>query len=358
MLYSSRMADKGAHFMLLQMAWAGVGIFACVIAGATDYQRLRRWSWVFLAIAVIMLVLVLFPNIGRKIGGARRWFSFGPVNFQPSEFAKLALIIGVAAYCDWQRRHMGEFWRGIAWPSALIGCVLLLIFIEPDRGTTILMGAVTGTMLIVAGVKLRMVIPPLLLAAGGIAWSIYHDPVRMARVESWLKLIQLDPDVRITDADWQVWQGLLAFVAGGVDGVGLGEGRQKLGFIPEHHTDFILPVIGEELGLVVTLGVVLAFIALFCSGVWIAWRARDTFGQLLACGVTFLIGFQAFINIAVVTSILPNKGLPLPFISYGGSNLLMTLTALGVLISVARQIESPLPLVQPTPSRALPLTTT
>lgn len=353
MLYSSSMADKGAKLLLMQLAWCGLGFIGCIIAAATDYHRLRRWSWVLLGLAVVMLALVLVPSIGRKIGGARRWFSFGAVNFQPSEFAKLTLIIAVAAYCDWQRRHMDTFWRGILGSGALIGSVLVLIFVEPDRGTTILMVAVTSAMLVVAGVKLRYVIPPVLLALVGIAFSIFHDAVRMKRVESWLKLIRIDPDMVITDADWQAWQGILAFGSGGTSGVGLGEGRMKLGYLPEHHTDFILPVVGEELGVFVTLGVVLTFVVLICCGIYIAWKARDTFGQLLACGVTFLIGFQAFINIGVVTSVLPNKGLPLPFISYGGSNLLMMLTAVGLLLSVARQAEESAPASETAPLKPI-----
>jgi cell division protein FtsW len=355
MLYSSSMADRGARLLLLQLAWAGLGILGCIVAAAVDYQRLKKWSWVLLVVAVVMLALVLVPHIGRKIGGARRWFDFGPANFQPSEFAKIALIFAVAAYCDWQRRHMDTFVRGLVWPSALIGVVLALIFVEPDRGTTILLGGVTASMLLVAGIKLRYVVLPIAAGAAVVVWSILHDPLRMARVESWLKLIRLDPDVRITDADWQVWQGILAFGAGGTGGVGLGEGRQKLGFLPEHHTDFILPVVGEELGIVASLFVVVAFLALFWSGITIAWRARDMFGRLVACGITFLIAYQAFINIAVVTSILPNKGLPLPFISYGGSNLLMTLTAVGLLLSVARHSDDSVLAPHPSPARTRPL---
>ncbi|MBI3877738.1 MAG: FtsW/RodA/SpoVE family cell cycle protein, partial [Verrucomicrobia bacterium] len=247
-----------------------------------------------------------------------------------------------------QRRHMDTFVRGMVWPAVLIGGVLFLIFVEPDRGTTILMGAVTCAMLVVAGVKLRFVIPPALLAALAIAVSIFHDPVRMKRILSWL-----DPEATKDGVGYQAWQAMLALGSGGLTGVGLGEGRQKLGYLPEHHTDFILSVIGEELGVFATVGVVLTFIVLFCCGIYIAWRARDTFGQLLACGVTFLIGFQAFINIGVVTSVLPNKGLPLPFISYGGSNLLMMLTAVGLLISVARQAEEYSPAAEISPFKPI-----
>jgi cell division protein FtsW len=206
-----------------------------------------------------------------------------------------------------------------------------LIFIEPDRGTTILLAAVTGAMLLVAGVRWRHLLLPVAAGAAGLAASIWHDPMRMKRIFSWWDLEQ-----HKEGAGYQAYQAMLALGSGGWTGLGLGNGRQKLGFVPEHHTDFIFSIIGEELGLVATLLVVAAFVVIALCGIYIALHARDNFGGLLALGLTLLIALQAAINIGVVTSALPNKGLPLPFISYGGSNLLAMLTCVGILFSVAR----------------------
>ena len=210
--------------------------------------------------------------------------------------------------------------------------MLGLIFVEPDRGTTILLAAVSGSMLLLAGVQWKFIVPPIVLAAAGLTVSILHDPMRMKRIFSWL-----DVEANKDGVGYQAYQAKIALGSGGLYGLGLGNGRQKLGFVPEHHTDFIFSIIGEELGLIATLLVIVAFVILVLCGIYIALRASDTFGTLLAAGVTLLIGLQAAINIGVVTSALPNKGLPLPFISYGGSNLLAMLTCVGILFSVARR---------------------
>ncbi len=339
MLYSSSMSmlDKrhaviGANLLVTQIVWCGLGLVACVVAAALDYRLLRKFAWPIFGVAVVMLLLVLIPHVGHRINGARRWFSFGGVNFQPSELGKIALIIILAWYCERHQRQMHTWTRGIVLPGMLIAVPLALIFIEPDRGTTILLAAVAGTMLLVAGVQWRYIIPPVLAAVVGLGISLWHDPMRMKRIFSWLYLEENKDGV-----GYQAYQAMIALGSGGWFGLGLGNGRQKLGFVPEHHTDFILSIIGEELGLVATLGVILGFVLIVICGVYIATHARDTFGTMLASGVTFLIGLQAFINIGVVTSALPNKGLALPFISYGGSNLLAMLGCVGLLFSVARQ---------------------
>ena len=230
---------------------------------------------------------------------------------------------------------MGTWKKGIIIPGALIAIMLGLIFVEPDRGTTILLGTVSCIMLVLAGVQFKYVIPPVCAALVALAYSLIHDPMRARRIFSWINLEQ-----NKSGTGYQAYQAMLALGAGGWTGLGLGDSRQKLDFIPEHHTDFILAIIGEELGVIATLLVILAFLAIVACGLYIANQARETFGFLLASGITFLIGLQAFINIGVVTSALPNKGLPLPFISYGGSNLLMMLAAVGILLSIARQAKA------------------
>jgi cell division protein FtsW len=226
---------------------------------------------------------------------------------------------------------MNTFVRGIVLPGLIIAAALGLIFIEPDRGTTILLAGVSGTMLILAGVRWLHLVPVGLVAVGGLVYSLAHDGMRSGRISAWLH-----PEAHSSDKALQAVQAKIAIGSGGLTGLGLGDGRQKLGFLPEIHSDFIFANIGEELGLVATLAVVIAFFLIAVSGLYIAYRARDQFGCLLAIGVTTLISFQAVINIGVVTSLLPNKGLALPFISAGGSSLLAMLIGTGILFSVAR----------------------
>jgi cell division protein FtsW len=341
MLYSTSMgmpmpgagAPKvGTHYMMMQLIWCALGVGLCMTATSLDYRLLKRIAWPLFILAVLLLALVLERHLGVVRGKARRWFSFGGVSFQPSELAKLALVVLLAWYGERFQRQMHTALRGIVWPGLLICPMLGLIFVEPDRGTTILLAAVGGTMLLIAGVRWKYFVPPILLGFVGLAISILHDPMRRNRIFSWLDLEEHKSGV-----GYQAYQAMLALGAGGLSGLGLGNGRQKLGFVPENHTDFIFSIIGEELGLIATLLVVVAFVVIVICGIYIALNARDSFGFLLGSGITFLIGFQAFINIGVVTSALPNKGLPLPFISYGGSNLLAMLTCVGLLLSVARQ---------------------
>jgi len=338
MLYSASMSDEvrhqqiGAHYLMAQLAWCVLGLIGCIAMTVLDYRGLKKFALPLLVFAVFLLMLVLVPHIGLRINGARRWFGLHGVRFQPSELAKLALIIFLAWYASQARRQMTTLKYGMVIPGGVAAFVLGLIFIEPDRGSTILLAAVTGVMLLLAGVRWKYFVPPIVVGVAGLAVSILHDPMRMKRVLSWWDLEQTKEGV-----GYQAYQAMIALGAGGWTGLGLGNGRQKLGFVPEHHTDFILSIIGEELGLAATLAVIAAFLVLIVCGLYIAYHACDTFGFLLGAGITFLIGFQAFINIGVVTSVLPNKGLPLPFISYGGSNLLMMLTCVGVLLSIARQ---------------------
>jgi cell division protein FtsW len=332
MLYSSGMMQVGASYMVKQAIWSALGLALGISAAAIDYRHLKKLAWGLLVVAVILLVLVLLPGVGTKINGSRRWFALGFMNFQPSELAKIAVIMALAHYCDRYQRKMGTLSKGIVWPAVFIGLVMALVFLEPDYGTTLLLGAVSGTMLIVAGVRWRFLIPPALAGLVAFGFFIWHNPVRLKRIFSWLYLEEYKQQT-----GYQAYQAMLALGSGGWMGLGLGNSRQKSGFVPEHHTDFILCIIGEELGLIATLGIVLAFLMIVFSGIHIARHARDSFGMLLASGITFLIGFQAFINIGVVTSALPNKGLSLPFISYGGSNLLLMLTCVGLLLSVGRK---------------------
>ena len=343
MLYSSSMTQVGAHYLMMQFIWCVFGFIACVTMVSLDYQFLKRQEVVFpLFIFAVLLLCLVYPfphlphlpdRIIKKTNGAHRWFILpGGTRLQPSELGKIALILALAWYGDWFQRRMHSFTWGILVPVGIIGIMLGPIFIEPDRGTTILMASVSVAMLLLAGVDWKKILIPVPIAVAGIAFSIFHDPMRMKRIFSWWDLEQSKDGV-----GYQAYQAMIALGSGGWTGLGLGNGRQKLGFVPEHHTDFIFSIIGEELGLVATLLVVAAFIVIAFCGFYIALHARDRFGTLLASGITLLISLQAAINIGVVTSALPNKGLPLPFISYGGSNMLAMLTCVGILLSVARQ---------------------
>ena len=332
MLYSSSMSQVGSHYLIMQLIWCALGLGACVTATCLDYQLLKKFAVPIYVVAVIALALVLEPHLGRKINGARRWFDFGGVRFQPSELGKLALIIALAWYADRYQRYMNTWSRGILASGAIVAVMLGLIFVEPDRGTTILLAAVSGTMLLIAGVRWKHLVTLAIPGVIAVGYLIWRDPVRMARVMSWM-----DVEGSKTGVGFQAHQGMLALGSGGWTGLGLGNGRQKLGWVPEHHTDFIFAIIGEELGLIATLLVVVAYIVIVVCGIYISLRAPDTFGFLLGCGLTFLLGLQAFINIGVVTGALPNKGLALPFISYGGSNLLAMFTCVGLIFSLARK---------------------
>jgi cell division protein FtsW len=310
----------------------------CAIAAVLDYAVLKKLALPIFIGSLFLAAMVFLPNFGQKIygmrlNGASRWIHIpGVGSIQPSELVKIALIIMLAWYCERSQRKMDTFKRGVLVPGIIIALALGLIFVEPDRGTTILLAAVSGMMLLTAGVRLKHLLLPAFGGAAVLAVSILHDPMRMNRIAAWLH-----PQQHLNGAALQAQQGMIALGAGGVTGLGLGNGLQKLGYVPEIQSDFIFANIGEELGLIATLFVIVAFLLIAVCGIFIALRSRDNFGCLLASGVTFLISLQAAINIGVVTSVLPNKGLALPFISSGGSSLLAMLIGVGILLSVARR---------------------
>lgn len=331
MLYSASMTHDGAHDLIMQMVWCTAGFICCVTMTALDYQWLKKIAWSAYGMALIALIVVFVPHIGHASHGAHRWIRKFGITLQPSEFAKLALILLLAWYCDRSQRQMQTFKRGILLPGIIAAGILGLIFIEPDRGATILLATVSGLMLLLAGIRWGHLILPVLGGAGVLALSLIRDQMRMGRISAWLH-----PQDHLNGAAFQARQAMIGLGSGGWFGVGLGDGMQKNGYLPEIQTDFIFANIGEELGLVATLLIILAFVVIALCGFFIAINARETFGTLLAAGVTSLICLQAVINIGVVTSALPNKGLPLPFISYGGSNLLAMLFCVGLLFSVGR----------------------
>ena len=336
-------APAGARYFNQQMLWEALGVVACGAVAFFDYRRLKhgRIPWAILGLTVWLLIAVVVPGIGVSRGGARRWLNFHFMMFQPSELAKLTHIIVLAAYVERFGRHMPLLWKpaiikGLLWPGAIVGLVIGLIFLEPDYGTTVLLAAVSFVLLFVAGSRVWLIAPVVVLGLLLFGYSVMNNKVRSSRIDAFF-----NPEKHLAGKAYQQHQAKIALGSGGLFGVGLGDGRQKYGYVPENHTDFILSIVGEELGLVATMGVVLAFLGIALSGTYIAAHASDRFGMMLALGITVLISLQAFINIGVVTMVLPNKGLPLPFVSYGGSSLLMMMAGVGFVLSVARHAHEP-----------------
>jgi cell division protein FtsW len=319
------------YLLKRQLVWLLIGGAGCVAAATVPYPKLRGVCGPALVVMGALLLLVLIPHVGTKVGGARRWLSFGGMQVQPSEFAKLGLIIWLAHYLAKEKRWVHQFKRGFLLPMGVTGVLLALVLAEPDFGSTALLAAVAFALMYIAGVRLAYLGPTLLAGAAAFGALVWHSPVRAARL-----LAFMDLEKYKAGPGYQVYQAVLAFGSGGLGGLGLGNSRQKMFYLPEAHTDFIFPIVGEELGLIGTLGVVALFVALIGCGVVISMRAPDVFGQYLGLGVTLLLALQALINIGVVTAALPTKGLALPFLSYGGSNLLMNLIAVGLLLNICR----------------------
>jgi cell division protein FtsW len=319
-----------------QFVWLVIGGVVCVFLSRYDYQKLLRLAPWAIGFACVLLALCLIPHVGVKINGSPRWLRVAGWTYQPSEFAKLALILFLSWWMGKNQRHAGEFLKGFFWPMLGVTPILLLMIIQQDYGTTAIMGVILVTMMFCAGSKLFYLVPASLFGLAGIVVISLFKAERHAR---WMAFLHSGPmtDPALLQKIYQQKQALIALGSGGLWGLGLGNSRQKMYWLPEVNTDFVFPIIGEELGMWVTLSVVLAFLVLvLCSG-WITIHAPDPAGVLLGTGLTLMIALQALMNLAVVTSLMPCKGIPLPFISYGGSNLLTCLAAVGILFNMHRQ---------------------
>jgi len=278
------------------------------------------------------LILCFVPHIGMRLNGSRRWIGTGGVSFQPSELAKIAVVFFLAYWFSAHEKNSAHPVYGFVYPLVIILPLLALILAEVDLGTTALIGATAFAIMFIAGTNPVLLGGISVAGLGGILFLATQMSERMGRLAAFM-----DPQRFKDDAGLQQTQALIAWGSGGMDGLGLGNGRQKMLYLPYAHTDFIFPMIGEELGLRVSLLVVFLFVVVVVCGMMIALHAKDRFGLLLGCGIVSLIGLQAAVNIGVTTSLLPNKGLSLPFISYGGSNLVECLFGVGVLLSIYRQ---------------------
>jgi len=339
MLFSAG-AVRGAQDLLFkQIVWVAVSLLVGGYAAIVNLDWLRNRTILIFGLCLLGLVLTLLPGVGVKVNGAQRWIGLGSLRIQPSEFAKIGMVLLLAKYFSEEQRMIGSLVKGFIVPSLLIGSVCGLIILQPDFGTCFLCGAVGAILMFQAGVGLRWLLPVAGLAVSVFSVLVYFDPVRIKRVTSFL-----DVEANANDSAYQLWQGMLAFGVGGVEGVGLGMGRQQMYFLPEAHTDFIFPVIGEELGLIATFFILIAFFILFFSvGVKLRQVSR-LHEYLLAMGSLLFVVLQAIINMGVVTGCLPTKGMSLPFISYGGSNLVVTFIFVGLIINVMRRKDSPSPI--------------
>ena len=337
-LFSASQAMHSDPTVLLrkQLIWLVIATLAGGVAMLVNLAALRDYAYILAGGAVLLLVLVLIPGIGVTVNGAQRWIDCGPMRLQVSEIGKLGLLFMMAHYLAANRRNLDDALRGFIIPCGMLAVICGLIIIEPDYGTAFLCGAVGGIMLYLAGLRLKFLIPTALAALTLFSVAVDHDPVRLRRITSFL-----DVEGNRSDSSYQLWQGILAFGAGGVQGVGLGAGRQQMSFLPEAHTDFIFAIVGEELGLVFTLGVVVLFMTLFFVGVLQLKRAPDLYQYLLIMGALLFVTLQALINIGVVTGCLPTKGMSLPFISYGGSNLVFMFVLTGIILNGFRSWELP-----------------
>ena len=335
----SAFADYGSSFTFFrkQLLWAIVAFGAYFASSRIDYHRWRGVSFLFYAVSAALLVIVLVPGIGISVGGSARWVGVGPFSFQPSEIVKLAMVLVVADVLSRRsEKSLREFSQMAIPVLPGLGFIVFLVMMQPDLGTTIVISVIALGLLFIAGASLRHLIPVGLIGSGLALGAALAEDYRRARL-----LAFLDPWADPLNTGYQTIQSLIALGSGGLFGVGLGASRQKWSYIPNSHTDFIFAILGEELGLLGTFMVLGLFVFIAYLGIRIAKRAPDRFGMLVASGVTIWIAFQALVNMGAVTAAMPITGVPLPLVSFGGTSLLITMTALGILNNIAVQERKP-----------------
>lgn len=335
-IYAFEKYHDGFFFLKRHLFFILLGIFFIFLIMIEDYRKLRKFAHPLIFIAIILLILVLIPGIGREVSGARRWFRFKFLSFQPSEFANLALIIYLADFISRKESLIRSFRKGFAPALCMIGTISFLLLLQPDLGSAIALSAVALLMLYIAGTKPSYLFSLLLISIPFLYLLIFRVAYRRARILSFLNP-WMDPQ----GSGFQLIQSQIALGSGKLFGVGLGHSRQKLFYLPAAHTDFIFSIIGEELGLFGTVGVVVLFMLLIYEGIKIIKNASDRFGYFLSLGIVLMFSFKALINIGVSCGLFPTKGLPLPFISYGGSSFVFDMISLGLLANIARTGEFP-----------------
>ncbi|MFL2947866.1 MAG: putative lipid II flippase FtsW [Nitrospinales bacterium] len=336
MVFSSSAAytehNDSFYFLKRQVLWCLLGTGLLLIAKNLDYHKLHQYTYPIMIVTFLLLIMVMFPEFSKKVGGARRWLAFGGFSFQPSELAKFTLVLFIAKSLVKRADKLRSFAYGYLPNLIVLGFFFIPIFFQPDFGTVMVILAVTFTMLFIAGLRKKFLFLSILAIIPIVASAILFAEYRTRRIIAFLNPWE-DP----SGVGFQAVQSFYAFGRGGFWGVGLGESSQKLYRLPEAHTDFIFSVIGEELGFVGTTAIVLLFLIFIWRGFLTAYQAKDPFGTHLAAGLTLLIGLQAFINLGVASGLLPTKGLTLPFISMGGSSMLVTMLSVGVILNISEQ---------------------
>lgn len=323
------------HFLNRQAIMVMVGLVAAVIASRFPLEILRRYSPWMLVGACILLILCYVPGIADPQYGSNRWIKVPVIGqFQPSEAAKIVIVVALSAWFARWQTEVHTFWRGFVIPGMIAGIPIILIAGETDVGTSLSLSVAVGAIMFCVGTRLIFAVPTALAVISGAVYYVIHDANRWGRIQAWL---DLENPVHQLDRGMQQWRSLLALGNGGPWGVGLGNGTEKFGTLTFAHIDFIFPVVGEELGLPFTLGVVLCYVLIAVSGCGIAMQANSVFNRCVALGLTCVIVVPAMQNIAVTTALLPNDGLPLPFVSYGGTSLVFSLAAVGMLVGIHRR---------------------
>ncbi len=335
-IYAWEKYGDSFYFLKRHLYFLIVGLIGTFLAMIIDYRIFRKYARVFLWVALFLLVLVLIPGLGREVSGARRWFRFKFISFQPSELANLALIVYIADFICRKGDKIKSLLKGFFPPVCALGAVVFLILLQPDLGTTIALGSVVLIMLFVAGVRSKYILNLILCSLPAVYLLVFSVPYRRARI-----LAFLNPWLDPKGSGFQIIQSQIAIGSGGIFGVGLGHSKQKLFYLPAAHTDFIFSIIGEELGLIGTLGIIVLFMLFIQQGLKIIKNAQDKFGYFLALGLVLMVTLKAIVNIGVSCGVFPTKGLPLPFISYGGSSLIFDMVSLGILINIARTGDYP-----------------
>jgi len=326
----SEFGDK-THYLNRHLLFLCIGLLASFAVMAFDYRELRGIAKPLLILIFVLLIFVLIPGIGKASFGARRWFKLGAIHFQPSEFTKLAMLVYVADFLARKQNKIKDFWEGFLPLIMVMSALCLLVIKQPDLGNSLLIAAIILIVMFAAGARLYHIGLLILLASPVLILSIVMVPYRMKRIISFLR-----PMEDVQGVGFQLAQSQIALGSGGFFGVGLGKSAQKLFYLPAAHTDFIFSIIGEEFGLIGTLIIAMLFAAFIWQGARIVKRITDPFGYFLAFGIVVMIGLQAVINIGVSIGAFPTKGLPLPFVSYGGSALIFNMLAVALLLNISR----------------------
>lgn len=332
-VYADQFFHSSTYFLRRQLFYVAIGSFAFIMSSSLDPDFLRQHSKLLMGVAIVLLIAVFLPFLGHSAGGARRWIQLPLFTFQPVEYAKLAMCIYLSDYLSRRRQPitMGSISVFFA-PAALLFLIFALVIAQPDLGSCIFLFLLMGVLFFLSGIRPRYILLAAIVVLGMVIFLIWRAPYRMSRITAYL-----DPWKDPRGSGFQIIQSFVAFGLGGIKGVGLGQSTQKLFYLPQSHTDFIFSIIGEELGLIGALAVMGLYVAFFFFGNRLAQRCRDPYFRLLAFSLVIFITLQAIINLLVAVGLIPTKGLPLPFVSYGGTALVFHMISVGILVAIDRK---------------------